>query len=284
MKLFYLLLSIILLQGNCTEPSENIPKHQSIVYQDKEVSQISNKPLAPTFDTTTRTIHILVALCDNTYQGIVPVPAKIGNGQDPKNNLYWGTAYGIKSYFKKSKEWKLLDLRKSNNVILERAIFKHKTKNYYVVADAYDGKYIKQTTEDFLKSCYGMMKDTVNIADVTLGIAGNSKLLGYIGHDGLMDFDIKTSFKKADDLERDIIVLACISKDYFAPYLAKANVNPLVWTTNLMAPEAYTIHDALSGYVMEESNDQIRLRAAKAYAKYQKCGLMGAKRLLVTGK
>src|SRR5688572_22804615 len=28
-------------------------------------------------------IHIFVALCDNKYQGIVPVPAKIGNGQDP---------------------------------------------------------------------------------------------------------------------------------------------------------------------------------------------------------
>jgi len=28
-----------------------------------------------------RTIHVMVALCDNKYQGIAKVPAKIGNGQ-----------------------------------------------------------------------------------------------------------------------------------------------------------------------------------------------------------
>src|SRR5688572_31348119 len=52
-------------------------------------------------DSLTRTIHIFVALCDNKYQGIVPVPAGIGNGQDPKNNLYWGAGYGLKSFFSK---------------------------------------------------------------------------------------------------------------------------------------------------------------------------------------
>ncbi|RZL42005.1 MAG: hypothetical protein EOP00_23985, partial [Pedobacter sp.] len=60
------------------------------------------------YDANTKTIHVFVALCDNKYQGIVPVPKAIGNGQDPANNLYWGCAYGIKGYFKKSKEWKLL--------------------------------------------------------------------------------------------------------------------------------------------------------------------------------
>jgi hypothetical protein len=39
-------------------------------------------------DTTYKTFHILTALCDNTYQGIVPAPNAIGNGQDANNNLY----------------------------------------------------------------------------------------------------------------------------------------------------------------------------------------------------
>ena len=46
-----------------------------------------------------RTVHVFVALADNQSQGIVPVPAKIGNGEDPENNLYWGSAYGIKTFF-----------------------------------------------------------------------------------------------------------------------------------------------------------------------------------------
>ncbi len=41
-------------------------------------------------DSSIKVIHVFVALCDNKYQGIVSVPASIGNGQDPKTNLYWG--------------------------------------------------------------------------------------------------------------------------------------------------------------------------------------------------
>ena len=42
-------------------------------------------------------VHVVVALCDNEHQGIVPVPATLGNGQDPRNNLYWGALYGVRT-------------------------------------------------------------------------------------------------------------------------------------------------------------------------------------------
>lgn len=234
------------------------------------------------FESDAKTIHIFVALCDNKYQGIVPVPEKIGNGQDPGNNLYWGCAFGVRSYFKRSKEWKFLESRKLNSEKLERIIFKHITKNYYLVADAYDGKFIKESTIDFLNSSSGKTKDTLKIGKTTIGIGGNSKLLAYVGHDGLMDFQLNETFENTDKEKRDVIILACYSKDYFAPHLAKANVNPLVWTTGLMSPEAYTLHNAISGYLLNEINEQIRTRAAKAYSKYQKCSEKAARNLLVT--
>lgn len=245
-------------------------------------------PLAETqtelpYDTTARTIHIFVALCDNKYQGIVPVPAKIGNGQDPHLNLYWGCGYGIRTHFNKSPEWTLLRKEKLDDMRLERIVFKHRNKNYYLVADAYDGQHIKQCTVDFLNSSCGRLKDTLQIDDTLLGIAGNARLVAYIGHDGLMDFELTQKFENTDNRERAVIILACFSKRYFAPHLKNAKVNPLVWTTGLMAPEAYTIHDAISGYVLNESNESIRTRAAQAYAKYQKCGEPAARRLLVTG-
>ncbi len=80
------------------------------------------------FDSSTKTIHIFVALCDNKYQGIVPVPAKIGNGQDPNNNLYWGCAFGVKTFFKKSAAWKLIKSESRVSPLLERLIFIHATK------------------------------------------------------------------------------------------------------------------------------------------------------------
>lgn len=33
-------------------------------------------------------VHAVVALCDNENQGIVPVPASLGDGQSPRTNLY----------------------------------------------------------------------------------------------------------------------------------------------------------------------------------------------------
>ena len=82
---------------------------------------------------------------------------------------------------------------------------------------------------------------------------------------------------------REAIVLACLSKSYFAAPLRAAGAQPLLWTTGLMAPEAYTLKSALDGWVARESNEQIRERAAGAYDKYQKCGIKGARRLLVSG-
>lgn len=260
--------------GNTIAPKAAGRQMENNVIDQKQITQ---------FDTTYKTIHILVALCDNKYQGIVPVGAKIGNGQDPDNNLYWGWGYGVRTYFKNSKEWKFLRSQKSDSVRLERIVFRHMTKKYYLVADAYDGQFIKQCTIDFLHSCSGQNKDTVQIDNRVVGINGNSKLVCYIGHDGLMDFQLNESFANTDNRERDCIILACISRSYFTPALKETKAYPLLWTSNLMGPEAYTIHDAITGYVNNESHEQIQTRAAMAYSKYTKCSVGAAKKLLVTG-
>jgi hypothetical protein len=162
-------------------------------------------------------------------------------------------------------------------------VFKHAVKNCYLVADAYNGRYIKQCTQNFLSAASGSGKSTLTVNGKTLGINGNSSLIGYIGHDGLMDFDIDEVYENTDGKKRDVVVLACSSKSFFAPYLKDANINPLVWTTHLMCPEAYTLHDAITGYLLGEGNAAICKRAVAAYAKYQKCGLKAAGKLLVTG-
>lgn len=236
---------------------------------------------------TPRVIHTFVALCDNESQGIVPVPAKIGNGNDPFNNLYWGALYGVKTHFRKSPHWKLLKSEKQEGVILERVIFKHKVKDVYMVADAYRGNKIKQCIQDFINASAGLDKSsytfTLNTKEISLPIRGSANLLAYIGHDGLMEFDLDSTPTAADTLKREAIILACISKDYFYLNLQNSGAKPLLWTTGFMAPEAYTLAAALEGWIDKESDAAIRLRAARAYHKYQKCGINGAKRLLVTG-
>jgi hypothetical protein len=98
-----------------------------------------------------------------------------------------------------------------------------------------------------------------------------------------MDFKLARLPKKADERQRDAVILACASKQYFAAGLKEAGAHPLVWTTNLMAPEAYVLKAALDGWLAGEDGEQVRLRAAKAYDKYQNCGLRAAQGLFATG-
>lgn len=232
------------------------------------------------YDTTVKTIHVLVALCDNKYQGIVPVPSKIGNGQDADNNLYWGCAFGVRTFFKNSSQWKLIRQTKGDNAVMERLVFKNKNSNYYLIADAYNGKLIKDCTIDFLNFCAGNKKDSLQLPGKTIGIGGNASLIAYIGHDGLMDFSIEEKFVNSDNKKRDAIMLACISKKYFASHLRETKADPLLWSTGLMSPEAYTLHDGLEAYI---NKNDVRMAAAKAYSKYQHCSVRAAQNLLVSG-
>lgn len=233
----------------------------------------------------TRTVHLFVALCDNQYQGIVKVPAGIGNGQDARNNLYWGAGYGVKTFFsKKSNEWKLVSTLPSPDPrILERLLFKHTTKDVYLLADAWDGKFIQNCTENFLLAANAQGGIKVQTGEKELDFGGNSDMLAYIGHDGLMDFEVEPAFVENTRTKPETIILACFSKKYFSPLIQQAGATPLLWTTHFMAPEAYSLEAALNGWVRNETPAQIEERAAQAYNLYQKCGMKGARGLFCTG-
>jgi len=89
----------------------------------------------------------------------------------------------------------------------------------------------------------------------------------------------------AMDLTRVVgpIILACASKGYFADALRLTGAKPLLWTTNLMAPEAYILAAAVDGWLKKETDEQIRTRAARAYDQYQHCGQRSANNLFATG-
>ncbi len=231
-----------------------------------------------------KVVHVLVALCDNENQGIVPVPAHLGDGTKPDKNLYWGAAFGVKTFFSKSANWeKLAVFENPTENVLQRIVFKHKRENVYLVADAYDGRKIKVTINDFFAGVSGNKFENIEADNKTLQIFSSANLVAFVGHNGLMDFDLENQPKKSDEEKREAVILACASKQYFSAPLKKTGANPVLWTTNLMAPEAYILHDALEGWISGETNEQIQLRAAEAYAKYQKISVKAAQNLLVTG-
>jgi hypothetical protein len=235
----------------------------------------------------TRIVHVYVALCDNDSQGIVPVPRKIGNGNDPDNNLYWGCGYGVRTFFNNSADWVLLSKRKSpTSLILERCIYHLRRSDVYLVADGYRGAKIKQCTVDFLNAAAGNNTDTLNVSfqgkSVTLQLA-EAPLLCYVGHSALMDFKLDSYPQRKGSSAKAVIILACASRVMYHEAIKSAGAQPLLWTTNLMCPEAYTLKAAIDGWILNESGQQIRQRAAETYNQYQKCGMKGALGLFYTG-
>lgn len=233
-------------------------------------------------------VHVFVALADNEHQGIVPVSASLGNGDSTKTNLYWGAAFGVKAFFSKSKDWELVaDVTNPSPIILERVVFKHRTQNVFLIADAYRGREIGQAAWDFLAAAAGRSGSAIEVKvatrSVTINSGGSAELLVYVGHDVLMDLKLPPAPKAQDKRQRQTIILACASKQYFTKVLEPTGARPLLWTTNLMAPEAYILSAALDGWIKHETDEQIRVRAATAYNKYQNCGLKSANKLFATG-
>src|SRR5438034_5131160 len=104
-----------------------------------------------------RVIHVFVALADNEHQGNIPVPPALGNGEDPSRNLYWGAAYGVRTFFRKTADWKeISSLPKPKSYILERSIFRHRASGTILIADAYEGSEIMQPLADFLRFSAGL--------------------------------------------------------------------------------------------------------------------------------
>jgi hypothetical protein len=142
--------------------------------------------------TTPRLIHVFVALADNAHQGIVPVPAALGNEDDATRNLYWGAAFGVHTFFRKSSDWKELSTTQNlNPYVAERAIFVHTTTGTYFVADAYRDREIKQAILDFYASSAGQPKMAIKIPlkkKVAMNCQGLRRFLSMWGTTDLWTF------------------------------------------------------------------------------------------------
>jgi len=90
----------------------------------------------------------------------VPVPAALGNGDDPGRNLYWGAAFGVRTFFQRSNEWKeIAVVENPSPYVLERTVFLHRASGTYLLADAYHGREIRAAILDFFQSAAGVKAD-----------------------------------------------------------------------------------------------------------------------------
>ena len=264
------------------QASHFIRNHAKAEVLDSTRELISKRLTAKKANNQTRVVHILDPLCDNEYQGIVPVNASLGDGQNLNTNLYWGAGYGVRTFFKKSADWTLISQTEGpKTTILQRLVFKHKTANVMLVADAYAGDKMKECLTDFWLELNGT-KNFGRDSGSTLINVDSVDFVIFNGHNGLMDTYVLPEIN-TDGRRKDAAVIACVSHSYFTPLLEKAGGYPYVMTTNFMAPEAYVSHAIIDAWIKNKPPTDARKEAGKAYNQYQKCGINGATKLFTYG-
>lgn len=232
-------------------------------------------------------VHIMVPLCDNDNQGIVPVNKQLGDGLNLRTNLYWGAGYGVKSYFKKYGGWKLLSSKiDSVGNVMERVIFYKKNSagtQIYLVADAYRGDKMKACLHDYFRSLSGWKSGNDSVPHQKLTLYKDADLLIFNGHDGLMDDTLKEYYSK-DSIPRETATIACYAKTFFNPRFENCGAFPLVGTSGLLAPEAYVMDAVIENWALQKSAAEIKNAAGDAYhAKHPSTSTGGARALFTTG-
>lgn len=204
-----------------------------------------------------KNIAVFVALADNATQGIVPVPAAIGNGEDPERNLYWGTAEGLQGVFDKSKAWRLVEKNGDleGDDVLRARTYRHEKSGSVLTARAYRGASIQKCIQDFEAAIQRQ----------------EHGLVVFIGHNGLMDFTLPAPARPAKQTRvPDCVVLCCKSESYFKERIQGAGGRAVLLTTQLMYPGSFLLRDVSEGWLAGEAPPALRERAGQSYATNQK--------------
>ena len=198
-------------------------------------------------------VAVFVALCDNATQGIIPVSPRIGDGNKPEANLYWGCTEGFSGCFHASKAWKLQRREvPEDKRIFERLVYLHESGSIEITAEAWRGSEIK--------ACLGAFEAAL--------VSGKHDLCAYIGHNVLMDGEVAAPATKATQ-PCDAIILCCLSESYFKKRLATMGARPVLLTTQLMYPGSFLLRDSLPLWAKGGSLAELRQAAGGAYARNQ---------------
>jgi len=221
------------------------------------------------FGTTSKQARIIVSLADNENQGIVPIKASLGNGQDPKNNLYWGALYGAKTHFNRVEDWSVTSSDSVNEAVLDSFLLKHAAHpTTKILFEAWDGAKQKFALKAYLKD----LRDETSPND----------LVCFVGHNALMDLSVANipALPRAKNVNaergRKGSVIACRSAPFFEPHHEALGIDSYVMTKGLMAPEAYVLEGFLASWLNGEPANKAREAAAKQYSKFQKIPLRNA--------
>ncbi|MFH2010709.1 MAG: hypothetical protein ABI333_29175 [bacterium] len=231
-------------------------------------------------------VTVYVALCDN--RAIACGSKRLGNGDRPRTNLYWGGAAGLRAYFDHRRGYKRVFLDQGDSkVVLERVVYRRRVRppsprwlklgvrkafEIYLVGYAIRGTKIGKAAEALVRGVAQGSGTTLKLPDGTvLAVGGRSHVIGYAGHNHFMD--VVGRFKWPRVVRKKPVgyfMLACQSAQYLAPKLTHPKTHALLLTKVFMYPGAFTIDGLIRGLALAEPQRKVFRRGCAYYAKYQR--------------
>ena len=213
-------------------------------------------------------VAVFVELCDNEHQGIAPVPARIGNGEDAANNLYWGCSDALPKVLRASRDWgrpkHYSDYASRPEAVIDTVVCTRADGAATLYAYAYRGDSIVACMRDFEAALASAQYDMV----------------AYIGHNGLMDEDLPEL--PAAQGNTDAVVLCCMSDEWFSDRIRHLGCRPLLMTRQYMYPAGKVLVDLLAVWLKTPADAAaVHAAAAKAYAANQRISVKAASGVFV---
>lgn len=230
-------------------------------------------------------VHAHVPLCSNEI--IWCGNERLGNGDDPRSNLYWATSGGFGGWFgRRGSGWKLVHRGPGDDHdVLEVMVWKKRevpgrawrergvTRPFdvYVVAWAWRGTAMPRAIDAYVADLYGSNPRTLKLdGGVELQAGGAAHVVAFVGHNGWMDippYDWGTAATRAAaGPPKGTIAIACMTAPYLAPHVSAEMRVPLLMTTDLMFAGAHGFEGAVSAFASGQSFNRIRAAAAENHA------------------
>ncbi len=232
-------------------------------------------------------VQVHVPLCDND---IIPCGnARLGDGERPERNLYWGTSEGMVGWFgRRGSGWTqvldgdgatvgeddVLDVRVWRRQLATPAAWRRAGAparfTVYVVAQAWRGEEIHQAFTRYADDLHGVTTTELALADGTrLRAGGGAHVVAYVGHNHLMDlagFDWGAVARRADARPRGAIAIACHTAAYMQDVVPGPGRVPLVLTRDFLLASSAALEGAVLGLAGGGDYAAIRRRTAAGYA------------------
>jgi len=228
------------------------------------------------------TVH--VALCDNN---IIHCGGRgRGNGDQPGRNLYWGGAAGFRATFDHARRfYRRVHLDGGDGrVILQRVVYRHRVRrpsarwqrlgvtrafDVLVVGLAYRGGRIADAIKGFFQQVALERGQTLKLGDKMVRYGGLGHVVGYAGHNYLMDAPALKPPRITRNAPVGFFALACLSAPYMARGLQGGSTHALLLTRSLMYPGAFTVDGLVRGISAAEPQRRVFLRGVQRYAAAQ---------------